>query len=282
MSADVDAKPTTREPETGPLSKRLSKASRKIHNVSDSLVNARLIALFSDKDLYARALGCFYYVFVALEGALDEALKKGDEDVSKFKDVLKGGLYRAPGFKQDVQDYLGATWQAQLGPKSQALKDYEAHLAHLGKTDPALLLAHSYTQHLAMATGGQIIKRWARKIFQLPDDVGTAAFDYPGEMSSNTLRSAFKKQFDEWGAAQPQEVQDKLLSEHVAAFGHNNAIIRAFPLPASAVIAGAIRVTPRPVLLLLVGFLGWCLAFIIPWLQAKLQDLAGIPMHMRN
>lgn len=35
-----------------------------------------------------------------------------------------------------------------------------------------------YTQHLGMASGGQIVKRWARKIFQLPDDVGTAAFDY--------------------------------------------------------------------------------------------------------
>ncbi|KAG2427564.1 hypothetical protein HXX76_012218 [Chlamydomonas incerta] len=199
---------------------------------------------------------------------------------ARFKDVLKGGLYRAPGFKQDVQDYLGATWQAQLGPKSQALKDYEAHLAKLGASSPALLLAHVYTQHLAMASGGQIVKRWARKIFALPDDIGTAAFDFPGE-SNNTLRSAFKKQFDEWGAAQPQEVQDQLLSEHLAAFGHNNGIIAAFPLPASAIIAGAIRVTPRPVLLLLVGLLGWCLAFFIPWLQTKLQDLAGIPMHMR-
>lgn len=43
-----------------------------MHNVSNSLVNARLIALFSDKALYAKALGCFYYVFVALEAALDE------------------------------------------------------------------------------------------------------------------------------------------------------------------------------------------------------------------
>eukprot|EP00198_Chlamydomonas_reinhardtii_P010178 XP_001699515.1 heme oxygenase [Chlamydomonas reinhardtii] len=266
-----DAKATAgSEPEAEPLTKRLSKASRKIHNVSNSLVNARLIALFSDKDLYAKALGCFYYVFVALEAALDEALKKGDADVSKFKDVLKGGLYRAPGFKQDVQHYLGATWQAQLGTKSQALKDYEAHLASLGRSSPALLLAHVYTQHLAMASGGQIVKRWARKIFQLPDDVGTAAFDYTGE-SNNTLRSAFKKQFDEWGAAQPQELQDQLLSEHLAAFGHNNAIIKAFPLPATAIIAGAIRVTPRPVLLVLVALLGWCLAFIIPWLQTKLQ-----------
>lgn len=33
---------------------------------------------------------------------------------------------------------------------------------------------------------------------------------WPQGESNNTLRSAFKKLFDEWGAAQPQEVQDQV------------------------------------------------------------------------
>ena len=58
--------------DTAPLSTRLRKASRKIHTVSDSLVNIKLIALLTDRELYARALSRFYYVFTALERALDE------------------------------------------------------------------------------------------------------------------------------------------------------------------------------------------------------------------
>lgn len=57
--------------------------------------------------------------------------------------MLKGGLYRAPGFKQDVQHYLGATWQAQLGTKSQALKDYEVRVCSrvYGKCEACLAAA---------------------------------------------------------------------------------------------------------------------------------------------
>lgn len=45
----------------------LRKTSRQVHDVSDALVNARLLALFTSKSLYARAIGCFYLVFEELE-----------------------------------------------------------------------------------------------------------------------------------------------------------------------------------------------------------------------
>lgn len=56
------------------LSKKLVRASRKVHSVSDALVNAKLIALFGgDRRLYARAIGCFYLVFSELEECVDAA-----------------------------------------------------------------------------------------------------------------------------------------------------------------------------------------------------------------
>lgn len=36
-----------------------------------------------------------------------------------------------------------------------------------------------WPQLLGLASGGQVIKRWARRRLHLPDDQGTAAFDYP-------------------------------------------------------------------------------------------------------
>lgn len=45
----------------------LRAASRAAHRVSDVLVNARLLVLFTNRTLYGRALAAFYFVFQALE-----------------------------------------------------------------------------------------------------------------------------------------------------------------------------------------------------------------------
>ena len=58
-----------------PLSQRLKRASRETHSLSNALVSARLVALFTDRALYGRALGCFYLVHAELERCLDDAAK---------------------------------------------------------------------------------------------------------------------------------------------------------------------------------------------------------------
>lgn len=65
------------------LTEQLRQASRKVHSASDALVNAKLVALFVDRELYARALALFYFVFAALEAQLSKAL-----------DSVPGGLGR--------------------------------------------------------------------------------------------------------------------------------------------------------------------------------------------
>ena len=65
-----------------PFSVQLRQASRKTHSMSDALVNSRLINLLVDRKLYARALGCFYYIFKSIESGLDLAAQC---DSSEFK-----------------------------------------------------------------------------------------------------------------------------------------------------------------------------------------------------
>jgi hypothetical protein len=43
-------------PGVPPLSKRLKEGGRELHSISDALVNARLVALFTDRQLYGKAL----------------------------------------------------------------------------------------------------------------------------------------------------------------------------------------------------------------------------------
>ena len=58
------------------------------------------------------------------------------------------------------------------------MKAYVEHLEQLGRRCPILLVAHAYTQHMAMAAGGKIIRRLARKAMKLPEDAGTAIFEF--------------------------------------------------------------------------------------------------------
>lgn len=68
--------------QTLPFSVQLRQASRKKHSISDALVNSRLINLLVDQKLYARALGCFYYIFKSIEDGFDLAAQC---DSSEFK-----------------------------------------------------------------------------------------------------------------------------------------------------------------------------------------------------
>lgn len=62
----------------GDLTVRFRKATHKIHNLSNSLVSARLLLLFTDKTLYGRALSCFYLVHKQLDESLRVAIAHGD------------------------------------------------------------------------------------------------------------------------------------------------------------------------------------------------------------
>lgn len=62
--------------------------------------------------------------------------------------------------------------------QTEAVAAYKEHLRKLAAQQPLLLLAHAYTQYMAMAAGGQIIRRAARRQMGLPEDRGTAAFEF--------------------------------------------------------------------------------------------------------
>ncbi|EFJ47375.1 hypothetical protein VOLCADRAFT_117870 [Volvox carteri f. nagariensis] len=173
-------------------------------------------------------------------------------------------MYRTAGFRADLEYLLGPNWEACCGSKSPPLKEYE----------PRLLLAHSYTQHLAMAAGGQVIRRLVRKHLALTEeDAGTDAFEFKGE-SSNTLRTKFKATLDEWARGLPEEDVRQLISEHVTTFQFQNAIIRAFPIPTAAVVKGVLQLIPRPLLLAVLAVLAAALVLLVaptvPWVAAAM------------
>ncbi len=51
-------------------------------------------------------------------------------------------------------------WKSEVEQRSPAVKAYVEHLHRISSSDPTRLIAHAYTQHLALLAGGQRIRKF--------------------------------------------------------------------------------------------------------------------------
>lgn len=216
--------PAAAPPAPPGLTERLIKNSAKVHKKSNALLLAKVATLFTDRQLYGKAIGTFYLVFVDLEAALQKAMD-ADKRVGSLREVM-GPLLRVPAYEADLQFYLGQGWREKI-PLSPSIHAYVARLREIAADRPLLLLAHAFTQHTAGLSGGRIVKRMARKYMALPEDKGTAIFDFGGGVE---LKDAFKQRLDAVGAGLSEEEVQAILDEQLRAFEFNIAIMREFPI----------------------------------------------------
>ena len=100
-------------------------------------------------------------------------------------------VFRHAMIAHDLEFYLGPTWKEDINIHSKPyVQFYLDHIEDIAKTTPILLCAHSYTQHLAILSGGQLLKRVVAKGLQLrPDDdkYSAAAVSSPPSSSQGTM-----------------------------------------------------------------------------------------------
>ena len=68
-------------------------------------------------------------------------------------------------------------WEHRV-PPSPAVQLYLDHLDEVAAANPTLLLAHAYTQYMALCAGGSIIRRMLQRSMKLPDRLGTASLTF--------------------------------------------------------------------------------------------------------
>lgn len=302
---------TTGEEEPSYLYDKIIESGRPAHNLSDSIVNTRLIALFADRKLYARAIGCFYYIFHHLENLLESSKdhrkvfgasnqKKSYRD-REIRSTSSAGiqaylhiarpLYRSDAFKRDLEFFLGQSWRQDIAQNSQlaSVNSYITHLDHVATQDPLMLIAHSFTQHLAMASGGQILKRIIKRGLALQTHDGTRIFDFEAN-NSRTLKMQVKTHMNKMRATKDEECKVRtlflmsmiafvlnfdpstmqLIQEHQKVFTFNNTIIKSFPTGILAPILAVIKLPLRSKMVVwtvsavAVAGLAWC-AFVRVW-----------------
>ncbi|CAK1589694.1 unnamed protein product [Parnassius mnemosyne] len=137
---------------------RVRRETRKIHSVSDALVNAKFALSLRDETVWCGGLFAFYHIFAFLEDFKERVHKP-----MYNKLFVSRVLYRKKAFEEDLTHYLGEDWRS--AEKSPALQNYLDHLQFLENNKSILLMAYVYHLYLGLLSGGQILAKKRRMFF---------------------------------------------------------------------------------------------------------------------
>ncbi|XP_078036439.1 heme oxygenase [Augochlora pura] len=203
--------------------KKMRKATREIHTISDALVNAKLaIGLFNDST-WASGLLVFYEIFSYLEAAMHRLknTKIGLFPIDK--------LARTNAFETDLNFYLGEGWKRNYSPRDSVVK-YLRHLREIEDTDPLLLIAYIYHLYMGLLSGGIILRKkrqLMQKIlpFKVDDTHGNNITNF--ECSIYELKQTVRDTMNKIAETLDEDTRNKLIEESKIVFSLNNEIIRS-------------------------------------------------------
>ena len=236
-----------------PLTERLRKSTRSIHDKSDKLVNLKLAMVLTSKPLYAEAISLFWPIYEELESLME---KQSDHPQLKLFQPLLPILRRGSNFQKDMlfllnnnqttfeelknrrripndkEEKIEPTTNSNSTFSPPELEDYINHLRYLSESNPILLLAYVSAMYGAIMAGGSIIKRTVQSAFGLSknSDQGVETFvvDLTNTEYKNILefRNDMKRIINTEIASQlSEEVQQLIIEEASYVFVRNNALV---------------------------------------------------------
>jgi len=76
-----------------------------------------------------------------------------------------------------LEFYYGENWREQITPSPAGII-YVNRIREVANTEPALLIAHSYTRYMGDLSGGQALKKIIRSALNLPPNQGTNLHEF--------------------------------------------------------------------------------------------------------
>ena len=196
------------------LATMLREGTKKSHTMAE---NVGFVKCFLkgvvEKKSYRKLVMNFYFVYSAMEEEIERL--RDHPVVSKIYFPL---LHRKHSLEEDLRFYYGSNWREEI-TMSPAGKAYVERIREIAKTQPELLVAHSYTRYIGDLSGGQILKKISQRAMNLSDGEGTAFYEFP----EITDEKAFKDQYRQSLNEMPIDMStaEKIVEEANAAFGMN-------------------------------------------------------------
>jgi heme oxygenase len=203
------------------LSQQLRNGTQQAHTLSENTAYMKcFIKGIVEEKPFRQLLANLYFVYSALEQAFER--NQHHPILGKIYFPL---LNRHEQLAQDLAFYYGDNWQQEIQPTPSG-KVYVDRINDLINNNPALLVAHSYTRYMGDLSGGQALKRIVRSALTLPENQGTAMYEFPG-LETPEERRQFKEIYRHALDALEldQGIKDEIVAEANYAFALNRDVM---------------------------------------------------------
>ena len=203
------------------LAGQLREGTKKSHTMAE---NTGFVACFLkgvvEKTSYRKLISDLYFVYKAMEEEIDRLVQ---EDHPVIKHIGFKELFRRQTLEKDLEFYYGNNWLDQI-KISESAQSYVDRIRLVANESPELLVGHHYTRYIGDLSGGQILKKIAKKALNLNDDDGFNFYEFK-LIEDEKL---FKKSYSETLNKLPidQKIADNIIEEANEAFAYNMNMFR--------------------------------------------------------
>ena len=203
------------------LAGQLREGTKKSHTMAE---NTGFVACFLkgvvEKTSYRKLISDLYFVYKAMEEEIDRLVQ---EDHPVIKHIGFKELFRRQTLEKDLEFYYGNNWLDQI-KISDSAQSYVNRIRLVANESPELLVGHHYTRYIGDLSGGQILKKIAKKALNLRGDDGLNFYEFK-LIEDEKL---FKKSYSETLNKLPidQKIADNIIEEANEAFAYNMKMFR--------------------------------------------------------
>jgi len=198
------------------LAGQLREGTKKSHTMAE---NTGFVTCFLkgvvEKTSYRKLISDLYFVYQAMEEEIQRLVNE-NHPIVKHLDFKE--LFRQKTLESDLFYYYGENWINQI-QISDSAQNYVQRIRSVAKESPELLVGHHYTRYIGDLSGGQILKKIAKKALNLEGDNGLCFYEF--QMIKD--EKEFKKLYSDTLNNLPidQIAADNIVEEANKAFNYN-------------------------------------------------------------
>ena len=198
------------------LAGQLREGTKKSHTMAE---NTGFVACFLkgvvEKKSYRKLISDLYFVYQAMEEEIDRLVL---QDHPVIKHIGFKSLFRRETLENDLKYYFGENWKKEI-KISKSAEEYVVRIHTVAQNSPELLVGHHYTRYIGDLSGGQILKKIAKKALNLNGNNGLNFYEF--ELIDDEKK--FKEEYSQTLNKLPinQETADQIIDEANKAFVYN-------------------------------------------------------------
>ena len=198
------------------LAGQLREGTKKSHTMAE---NTGFVACFLkgvvEKKSYRKLISDLYFVYQAMEEEIERLVQ---EEHPVIKPIGFKSLFRKETLENDLQFYFGDNWRNEINI-SKSAKEYVQRIRLVAEQSPELLVGHHYTRYIGDLSGGQILKKIAKKALNLNGDNGLSFYEFENIDDEKEFKEEYSKTLNQLPIN--QTIADQIIDEANKAFKYN-------------------------------------------------------------